>query len=70
MKWLDELRKNWRPRLAVAMIFLAFFTLVDEYVKEGYIFYLQDLWTKFPTHEQLFIIFLVSGILLGLRTWG
>jgi len=65
-----EILKNWKNRISMAFIFLAFFTLVDEYVKEGYIFYLQDLWVKFPTHEQLFIIFLVSGILLGLRTWG
>jgi len=69
MKWLDELRKNWRPRLAVTMIFLAFFTLVDEYVKEGYIFDFADFWAAFPTHEQLFIIFLAAGLILGARRW-
>ena len=48
-------------------MFLAFLTLVDEYVKEGYVFKVSDLLTSFPTHEQLFLIFLVVGLVLGLR---
>jgi hypothetical protein len=56
-----------RDRLSVAFLFLAFFTLVDEYVKESYIFDPRDLLASFPTHEQLFIVFLVIGLVLGLR---
>ena len=58
---------KWRNRLSVAFLFLALFTLVDEYVKESYIFDPKDLLAPFPTHEQLFIVFLVIGLTLGVR---
>ena len=66
---IHELLKNWRYRLSFAFIFLAFFVLVDEYVKEGYVFDFYDIFTNFPTHEQLFIIFLAIGLILGVRRW-
>ena len=56
-----------RERLSFAFMFLAFLTLVDEYVKEGYVFKISDLLSSFPTHEQLFLAFLFSGLLLGLK---
>lgn len=56
--------------MSVAFLFLAFFMLVDEYVKESYIFDPRDLLAPFPTHEQLFIVFLVIGLVLGLRRWA
>mgnify|MGYP001068755301 CR=1 FL=1 len=56
-----------RERLSFAFMFLAFFTLVDEYVKEGYLFDFRDVFSSFPTHEQLFLAFLLSGLLLGLK---
>jgi hypothetical protein len=61
---------RWRDRLSVAFLFLALFTLVDEYVKESYIFDPRDLLAPFPTHEQLFIVFLVIGLTLGVRRWA
>ena len=67
MKWLEELRKNWRLRLSLGMLFMAFLVLVDEVLKEGYVMKLSDLWAAPFTHEQLFLIFLIAGLMLGAR---
>jgi hypothetical protein len=65
---MGELRKNWRARASAFFIILALIVLIDEVVKEGYTFDLSDL-VAFPppSHEQLFLLFLALGILLGLR---
>jgi hypothetical protein len=68
MRWLDELRKNWRLRLSLGMLFMAFLVLVDEAVKEGYVMKLSDLWAVPLTHEQIFVIFLILGLMLGARS--
>lgn len=70
MNLREQLIKNWRNRLSLGLITASFFILIDEFVKEGYIFDYQDLYITFPTHEQLFIIFLISGLILGLRKWA
>jgi len=59
--------KKLRNRIAFAFIFFAFFTLVDEYVKEGYIFDVRDLSTPEITHEKIFLVTLLAGLILGLR---
>jgi len=59
--------KNIKNRLAFLFLTLSFFTLVDEFVKEGYIFDLNDLINLSLTHEKIFLCFLVIGLLLGLR---
>jgi hypothetical protein len=56
-----------RLRLSLFFALLAFFTLVDEAVKEGYVFDPNDLLSPALTHEKLFIVFLVLSLLLGLR---
>ena len=61
------MRKSWRLRLSLGFLFLAFFTLVDEAVKEGYVFDPMDLVDPSITHEKLFIIFLPVSIFLGFR---
>ena len=61
------MRKNWRLRLSLIFLFLAFFTLIDEAVKEGYVFDPVDLVNPSVTHEKLFILFLILGLVLGLR---
>jgi hypothetical protein len=68
MSWKEELRKNWRARLSAFFIISALIVLIDEVVKEGYSFDPSDLiaWPPF-SHEQLFLLFLALGILLGLR---
>ena len=58
---------KWRLRLSLIFLFLAFLTLVDEVVKEGYVFDPLDLVNPSITHEKLFILFLILGLVLGLR---
>jgi hypothetical protein len=71
MGWRAELLKNWRARVSAFFIILSLIVLIDEIVKEGYSFDPSDLvaWPPF-THEQLFLIFLILGLLLGLRWRG
>jgi hypothetical protein len=68
MGWKEELKKNWRARLSAFFITLALLVLVDEVVKEGYSFDPSDLLAfPPPSHEQLFLLFLLLGLVLGLR---
>jgi hypothetical protein len=69
MSWKEELRKNWRARLSALFIVLALIVLIDEVVKEGYSFDLGDVfaWPPLTSHEQLFLLLLAIGVLLGLR---
>jgi hypothetical protein len=68
MGWRAELTKKWRLRLATISLVLAVIVLIDEIVKEDYSFDPHDIlaWPPF-THEQLFLLLLVLGLLLGLR---
>ena len=61
------MRKSWRLRLSIIFLFLAFLTLVDEAIKEGYVFDPMDLVNPSITHEKLFILFLILALVLGLR---
>jgi succinate dehydrogenase hydrophobic anchor subunit len=66
--WVESLRKNWRQRLSAICLVLAIIVLIDEIVKEGYTVDLHDFTTWPPfTHEQLFLLLLALGLLLGLR---
>ena len=67
---MRELVKKWRLRASIGLLAVAFFIAVDEALKEGYVFYVNDLFNPVITHEKLFLVFLVSGLLLGLRRWG
>jgi hypothetical protein len=71
MSWREELRKNWRARLSALSLILALIVLVDELVKENYSFDISDLlaWPP-PSHEQLFLLLLLIGLLLGVRWRG
>lgn len=68
MGWRAELTKKWRARLSAFFIVLSLIVLIDEIVKEGYSVDLCDFiaWPPF-THEQLFLLLLLLGLLLGLR---
>ena len=61
------MKKSWRLRLSLIFLFLAFFTLIDEAIKEGYVFDPVDLVNLSITHEKLFILFLILALILGLR---
>ena len=71
MGWRAELKKNWRQRLSAVTLILALIVLIDEIVKEGYSFDPTDLlaWPP-PSHEQLFLLLLFLGLLLGWRRGG
>ena len=68
MGWRAELAKKWRARLSALTLILALIVLIDEIVKEGYSVDPHDLiaWPPF-THEQLFLLLLILGLLLGFR---
>lgn len=70
-RWREELKKNWRARLSALSLIIALIVLVDEVVKEGYSFDPSDLlaWPP-PSHEQLFLLLLFVGLLLGVRWRG
>lgn len=61
----DDLKKNVHKRINVWLIIVAIALLVDEYVKEGYLFDPNDVIVP-ATHENLlfwvFIIFLLLNI--------
>jgi hypothetical protein len=71
MSWREELRKRWRARLSAFFIILSLIVLMDEIVKEGYTIDLHDLfaWPP-PSHEQIFLLLLFLGLLLGWRRGG
>ena len=56
-----------RLRLAAGLAFLALFLLVDEIIKEGYAFSVEDLLSPQITHEKLFVFFLALALFFGLR---
>ena len=68
MGWRAELTKKWRARLSTVTLILALIVLIDELVKEGYSVDPHDIlaWPP-PSHEQLFLLLLILGLLLGLR---
>jgi len=57
---LDDLRKKFWLRSLIFSLFSASFLLVDEYVKEGYLFNPQDLLVP-GTHENLLAVVGVYG---------
>jgi hypothetical protein len=67
MTWVKELKKSWRARLSAVFLISAIIVLVDEIVKEGYSIDLDDFVAWPPSHEQIFLLLLALGILLGLR---
>jgi len=56
-----------RLRLSAIFMLLATLTIIDEVIKEGYVFDPADLITPKLTHEKLFVFFLALSLLLGLR---
>jgi len=56
---LKDLKKRWKRRLALATVALVAWLLMDEYVKEGYLFKPEDLLIP-GTHE--FIIALIVAL--------
>ena len=56
-----------RLRIASAALLCAVAVLVDEAVKEHYVFDPTDLFNPTITHEKLFLVLLLVGLLMGWR---
>jgi len=56
--------KKLRKRLTVFLFFITIWLLVDEYIKEGYMFNIDDLFNPHITHEKIFITLLIVIVLL------
>jgi hypothetical protein len=65
-----ELLKRWERRLGVGLLGLAALLLVDEWVKEGYLFWPGDLLTASLTHEKLVVLLVALGAGVLARHWG
>ncbi|MEM2751274.1 MAG: hypothetical protein QXH53_06400 [Nitrososphaerales archaeon] len=65
---MRELIKRWRFRISGGLLIAAIIVLLDEIIKEGYTFDLLDLFNFTLTHEKIFIILLVGGIVLGFKS--
>lgn len=59
--------KKLRLRASILFLLISFFILVDEAIKEEYVFDPNDLVNPCITHEKLFVIFFAIGMILGLR---
>jgi len=57
---LKDLKKRWRSRLVLATIALTLWLLMDEYVKEGYLFKPEDVLVA-GTHEWIITLILASA---------
>jgi len=59
--------RKQRLRLSILFLLLSFFVLVDEAIKEGYVFDPRDVVSPSITHEKIFLLLFVIGMILGLR---
>jgi hypothetical protein len=62
-----RMKNKLRARLNSVFIILAALVFIDELIKEGYGFDLQDLLSPSLTHEKIFIVFLALGLFFGWR---
>lgn len=62
---MKEIKKRWRTRLATAAVIGALTILLDEAVKEQYLFNPADIFSPTLTHEKLFLTLLLTGVTLG-----
>lgn len=60
---LQDLKKRWKKRARIWLLGFICLLLIDEYVKEGYLFDIRDI--LYPgTHEFLIIIFTIVFVLI------
>lgn len=63
---LDDLKKKAGLRIRIFLIFLIIWLFVDEFVKEGYLFSLDDVFQPL-THE--FLIIVLVGLEIFISIW-
>ena len=59
--------KRWRIRLSLGLLLASAITLIDEAVKEGYVFDPSDVAVPWITHEKIFLVLFLSALILGVR---
>ena len=59
--------KNWKKRLTFWLYFLVFGILLDEYIKEGYIFKPSDILVPL-SHEQIALTLFIAGCFLQIHS--
>jgi len=60
---LEDLKKKFEIRFAVFSVFISAWLLVDEFIKEGYFFSIEDI--AIPgTHEFLIASILLANLLI------
>lgn len=57
-KMINELKKKFRKRTEFWLIWIIVGLLIDEYIKEGYWFKIEDVFNANITHEKI-IVFLI-----------
>lgn len=65
MTALTDGLKNLVKRVPFWIVAIVGFILVDEYIKEGYLFKIEDLLSGQITHEKLILF----TVLIGLNAW-
>jgi len=60
---ISDLKKNFYKRSLFWIALIIFGLLCDEYIKEGYLFDIQDV-TTYGTHEFLVVMFLLLGVVV------
>jgi hypothetical protein len=63
-----SLSRKLRLRLSAITAILSLLVLVDEIIKEGYMFDPYDLINTQITHEKIFVALFIISMLLGLRS--
>jgi len=60
--------KAVKTRLSIFLILSSTMVLVDEVIKEGYVFNPSDLINPCITHEKIFVILFALGLYLGIKS--
>ena len=66
-KMFDELKKKIWRRTEFWLIWITIGLLIDEYIKEGYWFKIEDVWNTHITHEKIIVVLLITLIVILIR---
>lgn len=64
---IKELIKKWKTRLKLWLIGLTILLLIDEYIKEGYLFKIEDVWNTNITHEKIILLLVIILGIIALK---
>ncbi len=66
-KMFDELKKKIWRRTEFWLIWITIGLLIDEYIKEGYLFKLKDVWNTHITHEKIIVSLIILLIIIMVK---